>query len=144
MLALRRRMRVEVVTNEGPMLQTRHPTKDQFLEGLALIQPSKGSIGRALERSFRPRTGRPALIVVITPDLRREDVRAIALRSKNSAAGAIVWIDAGSFEPGANGRRRRAPHGHSLVLPFPVLPLHAGDSFRAVWHTTIKDVALAR
>jgi uncharacterized protein (DUF58 family) len=148
-LALRRRMRVEVVTNEGPLLPTRHPSEDQLLEGLALVAPSRGSIGKALERSFRPRTGRPALIVVITPELRRDDVRSIALRSRNSAAGAIVWIDAASFEArsfgsGASGRRRRPPGGHSLVLPFPVVALHAGDSFRQAWHTTIKDVALAR
>jgi uncharacterized protein (DUF58 family) len=141
-LSLRRRMRIEVVTNDGPMLQTRHPTEEQLLEGLALVTLSRKSIGRALDRSFRPRSGRPALIVVITPDLRREDVRSIALRSRNSAAGAIVWIDANSFEA-SQTRKRRKP-AMSRVLPFPVVPLHAGDSFRSVWHTAIKDVALAR
>jgi uncharacterized protein (DUF58 family) len=143
-LALRRRMRLEVVTNEGPLLPTRHPSEDQLLEGLALVGLGRGSIGRAVQHAHRPRAGRPALVVVITPDLRRDDVRAIALRSRNSAAGAIVWIDASTFEVDPSARRRRSPAVHSRVLPFPVIPLRAGDSFRHVWHTSIKDVALAR
>lgn len=143
-LALRRRMRVEVVTNEGPLLSTRHPTPEQLLEGLALVTLSRRGIARAVERAHRPRAGRPALVVVITPDLRRDDVRAIALRSKNSAAGAIVWIDAPTYESDPSARRRRSPAAHSRVLPFPVIPLRNGDSFKAAWQTTIKDVALAR
>lgn len=142
-LAIRRRMRVEVVTNDGPLLQTRQPNEDQLLEALAMVGTSKRTIAKALERSFRPRSGRPALVVVITPDLRRDDVRAVALRSRNSAAGAIVWIDASSFDPSAP-QRRRAPASRSMLLPFPVVGLRAKDSFRAAWHATVKDVALAR
>lgn len=144
-LALRRRMRIEVVTNEGSLLPTRHPTEDQLLEGLALVTLSRGGIARALERAHRPRAGRPALVVVITPDLKRDDVRAIALRSRNSAAGAIVWIDASSFDIDAAARgRKRSPSVHSRILPFPVIAFHSGDSFRQIWHRSIKDVALAR
>jgi uncharacterized protein (DUF58 family) len=141
-LALHRRMRVEVVTNEGPLLRTRNPSQDEFLEALAMIKPSRGGIARALDRADRSR-GRPALVVVITPDLRRDEVRSIALRARNSPAGAIVWIDASSFDaPGVRRVRTAAPP--RSMLPFPFIPLRHGDSFRHVWHTNIKDVALAR
>jgi uncharacterized protein (DUF58 family) len=139
-LALHRRMRLEVVTNEGPLLRTRNPSKDEFLEALALVAPSRGGISRALDRADRTR-GRPALVVVITPDLRREEVRSIAVRARNSPAGAIVWVDAASFE-GTKSRRGLVPHAH--MLPFPIVPLRAGQSFRTQWHRSIKDVALAR
>lgn len=142
-LALHRRMRLEIVTNEGPLLITRNPSKDEFLEALALVQPSRGGIAKALERAERTR-GRPALVVVITPDLRSDEVRAIAVRARNSPAGAIVWIDASSFDSVGTGRRRRALTPHMQMLPFPVVALRSGDSFRGVWHTNIKDVALAR
>jgi uncharacterized protein (DUF58 family) len=142
-LALRRRMRLEVVTNEGPLLRTRNPSKDEFLEALAMVQPSRGGIARALDRAERSR-GRPALVVVITPDLRRDEVRSIALRARNSPAGAIVWIDAASFDVHAGGRRSGGPKPIRSVLPFPLITLRAGQSFRHVWHTNIKDVALAR
>jgi uncharacterized protein (DUF58 family) len=141
-LALHRRMRIEVVTNDGPLLRTRNPSKDEFLEALAMVQPSKKTIARALERE-RAHAGRPALVIVITPDLRREEVRAIALRARSSPAGAIVWLDAASYEtPGTRRRRATSPQGR--FLPFPLISLRSGESFRHVWHTNIKDVALAR
>lgn len=140
-LALHRRMRIEVVTNEGPLLRTRNPSQDEFLEALAMVKPSRGGIARALNKAERPR-GRPALVVVISPDLRRDEVRAVALRARNSPAGAIVWIDASSYDP--SGRSRRSASPPRGVLPFPVIPLRYGQSFRHVWHTNIKDVALAR
>ncbi len=141
-LALHRRMKLEVVTNEGPLLRTRNPSQDEFLEALAMLKPSRGGIARALDRAERSR-GRPALVVVITPDLRRDEVRSIALRARNSPAGAIVWIDAGSFDI-AGSKRQRTPAPVRSVPPFPLIALRAGQSFRQAWHTNIKDVALAR
>jgi uncharacterized protein (DUF58 family) len=143
-LALHRRMRLEVVTNEGPLLRSRNPSSDEFLEALAMVKPSRGGIARALDRAERSR-GRPALVVVITPDLRTDEVRSIALRARNSPAGAIVWIDAGSFEAQTGSRKTRTTAAPVRgVLPFPLIALRAGQSFRHVWHTNIKDVALAR
>jgi uncharacterized protein (DUF58 family) len=142
-LALHRRMRLEVVTNEGPLLRTRNPSQDEFLEALAMLKPSRGGIARALDRADRPR-GRPALVVVITPDLRRDEVRSIALRARNSPAGAIVWLDAGSFDTHGGAKRQRTPAPVRSLLPFPLIALRAGQSFRQAWHTNIKDVALAR
>ena len=141
-LALHRRMKLEVVTNDGPLLHTRNPSQDEFLEALAMLKPSKGGIAKALDNAERMR-GRPALVVVISPDLRKEDVRSIALRARNSPAGAVVWVDAGSFDSSGQ-RKARALAPHTRLLPFPLIPLRAGDSFRHVWHTNIKDVALAR
>ncbi len=143
-LALRRRMRLEIVTNDGSLLTTRSPNKDEVLEALALVRLSKKSLARALDRADRPRAGRPALIVVITPDLRREEVRAIALRARSSAAGAIVWVDSTSFETLGTTRRRRPAYSRPYGLPWPIVALRAGDSFKGVWHRSIKDVALAR
>jgi uncharacterized protein (DUF58 family) len=140
-LALHRRMRLEVITNEGPLLRTRNPSQDELLEALAMIKPSRGGIARALNQAERAR-GRPALVVVISPELRRDEVRAVALRARNSPAGAIVWIDASSYDP--SGRMRRTAAPPRGLLPFPVIALRHGQSFRHVWHTNIKDVALAR
>jgi uncharacterized protein (DUF58 family) len=140
-LALHRRMRLEVITNEGPLLRTRNPSQDELLEALAMIKPSRGGIARALNQAERAR-GRPALVVVISPELRRDEVRAVALRARNSPAGAIVWIDASSYDP--SGRMRRTAAPPRGLLPFPVIALRHGQSFRHVWHANIKDVALAR
>jgi hypothetical protein len=136
-------MRLEVVTNEGPLLRTRNPSQDEFLEALAMVKPSRGHITRALDRAERSR-GRPALVVVITPDLRRDEVRSIALRARNSPAGAIVWIDAASFDTRTGAKHQRTPAPPRGILPFPLIAMRAGQSFRQAWHTNIKDVALAR
>ncbi|MEX2537247.1 MAG: DUF58 domain-containing protein [Actinomycetota bacterium] len=149
--ALRRRMRLEIVTPDGPLLQTRRPSEQQFLEALAVLKSSKHiGIARALERSDRPRAGRPGLVVVISPSLRRDDLRAVALRMRGSVPGAIVYVDAPSFE-GKRARQRTPPAPRLAAVP--VVHLRAGDSFKKAWHTTIKDgpsgaaprdVALAR
>jgi uncharacterized protein (DUF58 family) len=141
-LALHRRMRLEVVTNDGPLLRTRNPSQDEFLEALAMLKPSRGGIAKALDRAERSR-GRPALVVVFTPDLRRDEMRSIALRARNSPAGAIVWIDAASFDP-SGAKKQRTPAPARTLLPFPLIALRAGQSFRQAWHTNVKDVALAR
>jgi uncharacterized protein (DUF58 family) len=135
-LALHRRMRLEVVTNEGPLLRTRNPSSDEFLEALAMLKPSRGGISRALDRADRSR-GRPALVVVFTPDLRRDEVRSIALRARNSPAAA-------SFDTRPGTKRQRTAVPVRSLLPFPLIALRAGQSFRQAWHTNIKDVALAR
>jgi uncharacterized protein (DUF58 family) len=141
-LALRRRMRIELITNEGPLLRTRNPSEHELLEALAVVGLSKGTLAKALDRAERPRAGRPALVVVITPDLRREEVRSIASRARGSAAGAIVLLDATSYDATEPIRRRKLPS--SVGLPYPVIGLRSGQSFRQVWHTSVKDVALAR
>lgn len=150
--ALKRRMRIEVITPDGPLLQTRRPSEEQFLEDLALLKASKKvGIAHALKHADRPRAGRPGLVVVISPGLRKDDLRAVALRMRGSVPGAFVEIDAASFE----AKRSRQRSSSSFELPgVPVVRLRSGDSFRAAWHTTIKegpfggpphrDVALAR
>lgn len=142
-LALRRRMRLELVTPEGSLF-SRTPSEQQLLEALAIVGPSKGhGVAAALERANRRRAGRPALIVVITPELRADELRALAFRGRGSVAGAIVLLDAASFgQPGVE-RIRRAP-AHAAALALPIMRLKAGQSFRHVWHTGISDVALAR
>jgi uncharacterized protein (DUF58 family) len=141
-LALRKRMRLEVITTDGPLLKTRSPSETEFLEGLAVLKPSRGSkITSALERTYRPAAGRPALVVVISPDLRRDELRAVALRLRGPVAGAIVWIDAASYAP-KGAQRKSVPSVAAMGLP--AVKLANGVSFRHAWHTTIKDVALAR
>lgn len=142
-LALRRRMRIEVVTPDGPLLAQRTTSELQLLHALADVQPSKRrGVAAALQRTAQ-RPGRPALVVVISPDLHRDELRALALRARGSSAGAIVLIDAASFEPGA-GRTRRSGASDLGALTFPVLRLRAGDSFRQTWQSGIHHVALAR
>jgi uncharacterized protein (DUF58 family) len=145
MLALRRRMRVDVLTPDGPLLKFRTPTERQLLQALAVVEPSRRrGLTTALEKTLGQRPGRPALIVVITPDLKRDELRAVAARTRGSPAGAIVLIDALSFDrPGAE-RIRRTSTGDVALLSLPVLKLRAGDSFRHVWHSGIHGVALAR
>jgi uncharacterized protein (DUF58 family) len=146
-LALRRRMRVDVVTPEGPLLTQRRTTSEhQLLEALALLAMSKRrSVAGALDRAERPRAGRPALVVVISPGLAKDELRAIALRVRGAVAGVVVRIDAPTYEGAvpASGRRRTAAVTAS-GLALPMVTLRAGDSFRRVWHSVIKDVALAR
>lgn len=141
-LALRKRMRLEVVTTDGPLLKTRMPSESQFLEALAILKPSRHTkLTGALQRTFRPAVGRPALVVVISPDLRRDELRAIALRLRGPVAGALVWVDASSYGT-KSGQRRPVPSVAGMGLP--AVRLSNGTSFRHAWHTTVKDVALAR
>jgi uncharacterized protein (DUF58 family) len=141
-LALRKRMRLEVVTTDGPLLKTRTPSEGEFLEALADVKASRGSrITPALDQTARASGGRPALVVVISPDLRRDEIRAVALRMRGPVAGAFVWIDASSYAP--KGMQRR-PVPNVAAMGLPSVRLSNGESFRHAWHTSIKDVALAR
>ncbi|MGH2759804.1 MAG: DUF58 domain-containing protein [Actinomycetota bacterium] len=144
-LAVRRRMRIEVVTPDGPILNQRAPSVDQFLQALAVVEPSeRPSLAKSLEHTASQRPGRPALLVVISPGLRRDELRAVAARARGSAAGAIVLIDTQSFDARPAERMRRPPIGDLALLALPIVRLRAGDSFRHVWHTGIKGVSLAR
>jgi len=141
-LALRKRMRLEFVTTDGPLLKTRTPSEGEFLEALAGVKASRGTkITRAVERTYRPAGGRPALVVVISPDLRRDELQAVALRLRGPVAGAFVWIDAASYA--AKGAQRR-PVPSVAAMGLPAVRIANGVSFRHAWHMTIKDVALAR
>jgi len=141
-LALRKRMRIEVVTTDGPLLNTRAPSESEYLEALAVVKVSRHTkITRALDRTYRPAAGRPSLVVVISPDLRRDEMRAVALRLRGPVAGAFVWIDASSFAT-KGGQRRAVPSVAAMGLP--AVRLSKGLSFRHAWHTSVKDVALAR
>ncbi len=141
-LAIRKRMRLEVITTDGPLMQARSPSEGDFLEALAGVKASRrAKITPALERTFRPSAGRPALVVVISPDLRRDELRAVALRMRGPVAGAFVWIDASSYAT-KPGQRRPVPSVARTGLP--AVRLQNGMSFRHIWHTSIKDVALAR
>ena len=84
---------------------------------LAILKPSRHTkLTGALQRTYRPAAGRPALVVVISPDLRRDELRAVALRLRGPVAGALVWIDASSYGP--KGTQRRAvPSVASMGLP---------------------------
>jgi uncharacterized protein (DUF58 family) len=135
--ALRRRMRIEVITPDGPLLQTRRVSEQEFLEALATLKASKKTgIARALERSDRPRAGRPGLVVTISPGLRRDDLRAVALRMRGAIPGAIVYVDAQSYEGKRARQKKPAPPRLAVV---PVVHLRSGESFKKAWHTTIKD-----
>jgi hypothetical protein len=137
-------MRIEVITPDGPLLKHRTPSERQLLHALAVVgaSPRKG-LAQALERTVRQRPGRPALVVVITPDLRKDELRAVAARTKGSAAGAIVLIDAATFDT-ERVDRRRPSSADVAMLALPVMRLRKGDSFRHVWHSGIHGVALAR
>lgn len=140
-LAVRRRMRLEIVTPDGPLLGHRLPSEEQVLEALAVVQPSKKrSLVPGLRAAANARPGRPAIVVVITPSLSRDEVRMLAARIGTSATGAIVALDAASFD--GDDRTTRLPHTGGLALP--VMRLRSGDSFRHVWHSGIRGVALAR
>ncbi len=141
-LALRKRMRLDVITTDGPLLATRAPSETQFLEALATVPASRHTkLTRALQRAHRPAAGRPGLIVIITPDLRRDELNAIALRLRGAVAGALVWINSSSFASKPSGRKQ-VPSLSSFGLP--LVAVSRGTSFRQAWHTSIKDVALAR
>lgn len=139
-LALRRRMRLDVITSDGPLLGGPSPSQDGFLDALAVLSSSRRrDVVGAVERSG---ARRPAVTIVITPGLSSAEMRAIALRARGTVGGAVVHIDAASFGP-REARRRRA--GANLAgLAMPVVVLRAGESLRAVWLGTLKDAALAR
>lgn len=138
-LALRRRMRLDVVTADGPLLDAPTPSEDRFLEALAVLRPSRRrDLVRAVERSGGKR---PAVTIVVTPGLNATEMRAVALRAHGSAGGALVHIDAASFGPRGPARRGGA---NLAALGMPVVPLRAGESFRTAWLHTLKDAALAR
>ncbi len=145
-LAVRRRMRIELLTPDGPIVfNQRAPSVDQLLQALAVIEPSeRPGLTKSLEHTASQRPGRPALLVVISPGLRRDELRAVATRARGSAAGAFVLIDAATFDTQAAERLRRPSVADLALLSLPIIRLRAGDSFRHVWHMGVKGVALAR
>jgi uncharacterized protein (DUF58 family) len=143
-LAVRRRMRIEVLTPDGWLLNQRVTSENELLQALAVVEPSsRTGLTGSLERAVGQRPGRPALIVLITPGLKRDELRALAGRVRASAAGAIVLIDAPTFAP-ATERTRRPAVADLGLLALPIVRLRAGDGFRHAWHMGIKGVALAR
>src|SRR5207244_1444715 len=67
-LAIRRRMRVGIVTPDGSLLPIRRPTEHQLLEALATLRPSKQtSLAAGVDQSRT--NARPAVTVVISPGL---------------------------------------------------------------------------
>jgi hypothetical protein len=138
-------MRIDVLTPDGPLLRHRTPTEQQLLQALAVVEPSRRrTLSGALQRTAG-RPGRAAVLVVITPGLNRDELRALAARARGAAAGAIVLVDAASFDRTASRRPGAAAAIAELgLLALPVLRLRAGDSFKHVWHSGVHGVALAR
>jgi uncharacterized protein (DUF58 family) len=138
-LAMRKRMRLDVVTTDGPLLPARPTDTHELLEALACVKASaKPTILPALKGSMGVGV-RPSLVVVITPRLNRDETTAAATISQGASASALVWVDASSFE---GTKPSRAPAMRGLGIP--VVRLRAGESFRAAWHTGVRNVALAR
>jgi uncharacterized protein (DUF58 family) len=137
-LALRRRMRLDILTSDGPLLDSAAPSERQLLEALAILEPSRRrDLTRAADRIA---ARRPAVTVVITPGLNAGELHAVALLSRGTAGGAVVEIDAASFTSG--GSRKRG--GRLSALALPVVTLRSGDSFRAIWQGALRHAALAR
>lgn len=137
-LALRRRMRLDVLTSDGRLLDVASPSEHQLLEALAVLQLSRRrDLVRATDRIP---ARKPAVTVVITPGLNTAELHAIALLARGTAGGAVVEIDTSSFTP--SPRRKRGAKLSALSLP--VVTLGAGDSFRGVWQGALRDAALAR
>jgi len=141
MLALERRMRVDVITANGRLLATRKPSDEELLEGLAVLEPSaRPDLSAALATVDPRRVGGAAAAVVVTPGLDKRELGLLAGLVSRTSSGAVVHVAAETFDP--RPRRRRRPElGH---LGLPVLRLEAGASFRRVWETGIRHVAVAR
>jgi uncharacterized protein (DUF58 family) len=139
--AIRRRMRVALVTPDGPLLTVRRPTEHQLLESLATLQASKRrDIVAGVEQSRVNK--RPAVTVVITPGLSGPELKAVAIRARGTTAGAVVLVDAATFEPGAT--RRRTASVAPVMLGFPVATLRSGQSFAGVWQEVVYHAVVAR
>jgi uncharacterized protein (DUF58 family) len=138
-LAIKKRMRVAVVTPDGPLLAARRPTEHQLLEALATLRRSKRrDIVAGVEQS---RT-RPAVTVVISPGMSAAELRAVALGSRGTAGAALVLVDAPTFADGA--ARRRETYAAPTALGFPVVRLRAGSSFAGAWGEVVAYAAVAR
>jgi uncharacterized protein (DUF58 family) len=135
-LAIRKRMRVQILTPDGPLLSLRRPTEHQLLEALAMLRPSKR---RDISTGVEQTRTRPAVTVVITPGLGTDELKTVAVRARGTAGGAVVRIDAPSFAPGAT--RRRTQFDAPTLLGFPVVRLGAGESFAAVWGEVTNALA---
>lgn len=140
-LALRQRMRVDIITPDGPLLDGRHSGKEDILEALALVRSSKRDLVDALGRQQR---GKPAVAVLITTSLGPEEARLMPAVVAGAPGGAVVVVDADSFVRSAAPIRQRRPSANLTRLGFPVVHLRAGESFRRAWQKAIRDVALAR
>ncbi len=135
-LGVRKRMRVAIVTPDGPLLATRRPTEHQVLEALATLRASRR---RDIIAGVEQTQSRPAVTVIITPGLSGEEVKAIAIRARGTAGGIVVRVEAATFAPGAT--RRRTQFSSPAMLGFPIVPLRSGDSFAAVWGEVANAVA---
>jgi uncharacterized protein (DUF58 family) len=140
-LAVRNRMRVEILTPDGRLLQGRHPSKEDVLESLAIVRSSKGDLVDTLGGAQRGRITKAAVAVLITPGLSPEEARLLPAVVAGAPGGAVVAIDADSFVRTA---QRKRPSANLARLGFPVVTLRAGDSFKAAWQKAMRDVALAR
>ena len=140
-LAVRKRMRVSIVTPDGPLFHGRRPNEHQILEALATLRASRRrDIVAGVEQSRTQ--ARPAVTVVITPGVDGPELKAIAVKARGTAGGAVVLIDAPSFAPVSGGRR--APSVAPTMLGLPIVTLRAGQSFAAVWQEVVRHALVAR
>lgn len=143
MHALGRRMRVGVLTPDGPLVHGRRITREEILEALAVLEPSERSdLAPALGRLDPRSVGGAAVVVVITPYLGEAELGATAALASQSRGGAVVHVIAETFggRPSTEHREGTAPLGR---IGLPVLRLTSGDSFRRVWETGTRHVTLA-
>lgn len=141
--ALDRRMRVQVVTSDGPLVRGRRVTREEVLEALAVLEPSEQpDLSAALSQLDPRRVGGAAVAVVITPGMDEEELGVAAALASQTRGGAVVHVAADTFGKGLGWRddARSASLGR---IGLPVVRLGSGDSFRRVWETRMHDVALA-
>ncbi|HVE92398.1 MAG TPA: DUF58 domain-containing protein [Actinomycetota bacterium] len=142
MLALRRRMRIQILTPDGILLRTRRPSEEELLEHLAMLQPSgRESLLEGLQH-LPPRLLASSAVVAITPGVGGPELGVIARLMHAAVGGAVVRVVAETFGSAAGARR---PDDNALrPLGVPVVRLRSGDSFHQVWESTVRDVAVAR
>lgn len=140
-LAVANRMRLDVVTSDGPLLRTRRPRTDDVLEALALLEPSENADLTSALKGVDPRwTGGPVSAVVITPGIDKAETGILSTLVAAAPGGAVVLVAADTFDEAERWRRKEP----SVALGRPVVVLRHGESFRDAWEGGVRGVALAR
>lgn len=136
-LSRRLRMRLRLLSADGPLITSRRATDRELLRALAGIQLSSKKSLIDVIPEFGSMAG--TVLILITPGLSDAERAALIAIASSATGGAVVLVDSKAFEDAT--KSLKAP---TDVLGLVAIHLKPKTNFRGAWETGVKRRSLVR